>query len=302
MLLQLLVTFTHSTRGAVTALSFSTVPYSTSTLSTVGYVQVYFTSITLGGLYDGLSVFVLCLVSWHFPNTKTEAGASTLKPKRKTQAPPYLKDFVPKWAASSGVITIWNLKKRRLQSVIKEAHDGSILPLHFLMNEPVLMSSSSNNSIKMWIFDTSDGYARLLRFRSGHSAPPQCIRFYANGRHILSAGQDRAFRVFSIIQRAFLTSYNKTSKETQGEVQLLEEEIKLKPVIAFDCAEIRELDWCNVVSCHMDTAQAYVWRLQNFVLGEHILKPRPENPTPVKACAISSCGNFAILGTAGGWI
>lgn len=47
-------------------------------------------------------------------------------------------------------------------------------------------------------------------------------------------------------------------------------------------AEIRERDWCNVVTCHMDTAQAYVWRLQNFVLGEHILKPRPENPTPVK--------------------
>lgn len=47
-------------------------------------------------------------------------------------------------------------------------------------------------------------------------------------------------------------------------------------------AEIRERDWCNVVTCHMDTAEAYVWRLQNFVLGEHILKPCPENPTPIK--------------------
>lgn len=28
-----------------------------------------------------------------------------------------------------------------------------------------------------------------------------CIcRFYANGRHILSAGQDRAFRLFSVVQ------------------------------------------------------------------------------------------------------
>ncbi|WMV10776.1 hypothetical protein MTR67_004161 [Solanum verrucosum] len=52
----------------------------------------------------------------------------------------------------------------------------------------------------------------------------------------------------------------------------------------------------------MDTPRAYVWRLQNFVLGEHILTPCPENPTPVKACAISACGNFAVLGTAGGWI
>ncbi|QCD93291.1 U3 small nucleolar RNA-associated protein 21 [Vigna unguiculata] len=31
-------------------------------------------------------------------------------------------------------------------------------------------------------------------------------------------------------------------------------------------AEIRERDWCNVITCHMDTAKAYVWRLQNFVL------------------------------------
>ncbi|KAK2982674.1 hypothetical protein RJ640_027662 [Escallonia rubra] len=67
-------------------------------------------------------------------------------------------------------------------------------------------------------------------------------------------------------------------------------------------AEIRERDWCNVVTCHMDTAQAYVWRLQNFVIGEHILTPSPENQTAVKACAISACGNFAVIGTAGGWV
>ncbi|KAE8673606.1 hypothetical protein F3Y22_tig00111779pilonHSYRG00198 [Hibiscus syriacus] len=82
----------------------------------------------------------------------------------------------------------------------------------------------------------------------------------------------------------------------------MKEELKLKPVITFDCAEIRERDWCNVVTCHMDTEQAYVWRLQNFVIGEHILRPCPESPTPVKACAISACGNFAVLGTTGGWI
>ncbi|KAL6194597.1 hypothetical protein ACLB2K_035679 [Fragaria x ananassa] len=233
-----IVTFTHSTRGAVTALSFST---------------------------DGQPLLAS--------------------------------------GGSSGVISIWNLEKRRLQSVIKEAHDGSVLSLHFFVNEPVLLSSSSDNSIKMWIFDTSDGVARLLRFRSGHSAPPQSIRFYANGRHILSAGQDRAFRLFSIIQdhQSRELSQRHITKRAK-KLRVKEEEIKLKPVIAFDCAEIRERDWCNVVTCHMDTAQAYVWRLQNFVLGEHILKPRPENPTPVKACAISACGNFAILGTAGGWI
>ncbi|XAR54384.1 hypothetical protein NMG60_11029486 [Bertholletia excelsa] len=204
---------------------------------------------------------------------------------------------------SSGVISIWNLEKKRLHSVIRGAHDSSVISLHFFANEPVLMSSSVDNSIKMWIFDTSDGDPRLLRFRSGHSAPPLCIRFYANGRHILSAGQDRAFRLFSVIQdqqSRELSQRNVTKRAKKLRVK--EEEIKLKPVIAFDVAEIRERDWCNVVTCHMDTEQAYVWRLQNFVLGEHILKPCPENPTPVKTCAISACGNFAVLGTAGGWI
>ncbi|MCI34011.1 WD-repeat protein-like protein, partial [Trifolium medium] len=47
-------------------------------------------------------------------------------------------------------------------------------------------------------------------------------------------------------------------------------------------AEIQERDWCNVVTCHMDAVQAFVWRLQNFVVGEHKLTPCPENPTPVK--------------------
>ena len=72
-------------------------------------------------------------------------------------------------------------------------------------------------------------------------------------------------------------------------------------------------------TCHMDTAEAYVWSLQNFVLREHILKPCPDNPTlaflifarsvielemllVLQACAISACGNFAVVGTASGWI
>ncbi|KAL4561345.1 hypothetical protein LXL04_033510 [Taraxacum kok-saghyz] len=50
---------------------------------------------------------------------------------------------------SSGVISIWNLEKRRLQSVIRDAHVSSVISLHFFANEPVLMSISADNSIKM---------------------------------------------------------------------------------------------------------------------------------------------------------
>lgn len=50
---------------------------------------------------------------------------------------------------SSGVISVWNLEKKRIHSVIKEAHDSSIISLHFFANEPVLLSASVDNSIKV---------------------------------------------------------------------------------------------------------------------------------------------------------
>ena len=44
------------------------------------------------------------------------------------------------------------------------------------------MSSASDNSIKHWIFDGAEETGRLLRFRSGHSAPPTCVLHYGQVR------------------------------------------------------------------------------------------------------------------------
>jgi hypothetical protein len=42
--------------------------------------------------------------------------------------------------------------------------------------------------VQIWVFDQEDGSARLLRQRSGHSAPPSKIRYYgADGHTILTA-------------------------------------------------------------------------------------------------------------------
>lgn len=101
----------------------------------------------------------------------------------------------------AGVVTLWNLSERRLHTVIKDAHDGTLLSLHFFPGEPLLMSAGCDNAIRQWVLDNADGTARLLRFRSGHGAPPTCVRHYGpEGLRLLSAGYDRAFRVFSTIQ------------------------------------------------------------------------------------------------------
>ena len=69
----------------------------------------------------------------------------------------------------------------------------------------------------MWIFDQSDGSARLLRSRCGHSAPPTMIRFPTIGGHtlisagnelypsvrscdLLLGGNDRSLRLFSVVK------------------------------------------------------------------------------------------------------
>jgi hypothetical protein len=53
-----------------------------------------------------------------------------------------------------------------------------VVSLHFFTGEPVLMSSGGDNAIKQWIFDQEDGAPRLLRFRSGHAAPPVVVQYY----------------------------------------------------------------------------------------------------------------------------
>ena len=56
-----------------------------------------------------------------------------------------------------------------------------MLSLHFFASTPVLMSSGADNAIKHWAFDAEEGPPRLLRFRSGHAAPPTVVRFYGRG-------------------------------------------------------------------------------------------------------------------------
>ena len=54
--------------------------------------------------------------------------------------------------------------------------------LESLRVRPLLMSAGADNSLKQWVFDAADGAARLLKFRSGHAAPPTVVRHYGANR------------------------------------------------------------------------------------------------------------------------
>ncbi|CAI5717329.1 unnamed protein product [Peronospora effusa] len=231
----------------------------------------------------------------------------------------------------SGDIAVWNLQSKRLESVITGAHDGAVVSLQFLANEPLLLSSGTDNSIKLWIFDHHHGgTARLLKSREGHRAPPTRIRYYGNNTlstmadgadgtccQILSAGQDRAFRVFH-------TAREQQSRElSQGPVlkkarslNVRVEDLKLPPIVQFAAMETRARDWANVITCHENEVAAYVWRFDHRVIGKKVLRQfDPSNRTPsgsvedlrrkktqATSVAISSCGNYALVGSLGGAI
>ena len=134
----------------------------------------------------------------------------------------------------------------------------------------------------MWVFDAADGSARLLKSREGHTAPPRRIRYYgditeasmgmgadAAGCQILSAGSDRALRVFNTARDSQSTEMSQGPLLKKArKMHVRPEDLKLKPILAFAAAETRARDWCNVITCHEGDCNAYVWKFDQRALGK----------------------------------
>ena len=54
---------------------------------------------------------------------------------------------------------------------------------------------------KQWHVDSLTSPPHLLKFRSGHQAPPHLIRFYGeDGKQLLTASRDRSLRCTSVVR------------------------------------------------------------------------------------------------------
>lgn len=119
-------------------------------------------------------------------------------------------------ACSNGSFGIWDLSKGRIAHVQRGSHEKGVAGLEWVIGQPLLMTSSEDNSIKVcpdqypgfgqltwqqWVFESPDSVPRLLKFRGGHHAPPAWIRYYGeDGKQILTAGRDRALRYTSVVR------------------------------------------------------------------------------------------------------
>jgi U3 small nucleolar RNA-associated protein 21 len=175
----------------------------------------------------------------------------------------------------SGDVAVWDLDRRRLASVIRQAQHGPVTGLQFLPSQPLLLSSGPDNALKMWIFDQSDGSARLLRSRCGHSAPPTRVRFWSRGGlGLLSSGLDHSLRRLSItrdVQSNTEFSQGSVVKKARAK-GVKAESLKLPPITAFAAEMTRAREWDSVVTCHAGFHSAQTWNLHNHAIGKHKLR------------------------------
>ena len=121
-------------------------------------------------------------------------------------------------AAEGGALALWDLDARALAALLPYAHTESITHLAFLPGQPTLLSAGGgDNALRQWALDRLNARPTLLRARSGHTAPPRRIRYFAapggssnfgdsaggggssdpaSACEIVSAGADRRVRCF----------------------------------------------------------------------------------------------------------
>lgn len=213
-------------------------------------------------------------------------------------------------------------------------YPGGVHTIQYLPQEPLLLSTGTHsNSIKMHIFDNPDHSGRILRQRNGHTAPPKYIRYLHPGAgagggvlvnsadgtdaascQILSSGSsDRTLRIFSTVRSVLDKEYSQgkgLEKRARKLKMKSKEDLLLPPVRNMASCETRSRDWGDLVTIHKDHAFAYVWSTKRGAQSGPVLRQEDWNISAMKrappvtahatAVAISTCGNFALVGTRGG--
>jgi len=210
-----------------------------------------------------------------------------------------------------GHLAVWDLEGRKLQLQLRAAHQGSVTGLACLPGEPIMVTSSPDNSIKQWIFDMTDGGARELRKREGHSAPPSRVRYYGSaGESLVSAGQDSSLRVFSTVADILHRSLGHASfnRKVSKKHKVSEDPARMPPIVDFTCEAARDREWDNIAAIHRGQGLATTWSFGDGKMGElKLLHDRFKETSELRAAsatclALSVCGNFVVIGYSSGHV
>ncbi|KAL7423168.1 rRNA-processing protein utp21 [Cryptotrichosporon argae] len=204
-------------------------------------------------------------------------------------------------ASSTGAIALWDLAKGgRVLHINRTTHEQAVTGLEWVAGQPLLVSSSGDNSVKQWVFDAPTAAPRLLKFRAGHHAPPSFIRYYGtDGKQILTAGRDRSLRYTSVVRdsRSHELSQGSLVKKAIG-LGVSVDNLKFQPITALSSSSARAKDWDDVLTAHAASSTAHTWRVQDKRLGAHALETADGGA--VQAVCVTACGNFGLAGSSAG--
>ncbi|XP_050460785.1 WD repeat-containing protein 36 [Cataglyphis hispanica] len=202
-----------------------------------------------------------------------------------------------------GQIVFWNLEQRTVENQLCNAHHAAVTGLRYIPNEPLLVSSSPDNSLKLWIFDLADGAGRLLRIREGHAEPPTIVRFYGNdGNYLLTTGGDSSLRLFSTVTEILNKSLGKASfnrKASKKKSLSVDDPLLMPPITELAFEVTREKEWCNIAATHSGLGVVTTWSSHLQKMGDLKLLPeRFKNNYNANASSLclTRCGNFVVIG------
>ena len=234
-----------------------------------------------------------------------------------------------------GEIAVWNLAKKKLEGlltanlqaaspdeVFEPPHTGCVTSVQFLPNEPVLVTSGEDNSLKMYVFDSLQGTGKLLRERRGHHSACTGVQFF-DSKILLSYSSDRSLRVSHVFSDLFNREMSQGALMKEAKKRGVQSyDLKLPQVTCLASSLHRTHDWGSVVTGHKGSPEARTWRMDNFTItaskkkqqsgGKNALKnagastlvsPNPLDKTSeVTAVCVSQCANFGIIGLSSGRI
>ena len=223
-------------------------------------------------------------------------------------------------ATDRGDVAVWNLSKQKLEGLLTSSlqaasqdevfeppHNGRVTLAHFLPMEPVLVTSGTDNSVRMYVFDKLQGTGKLLRERRGHYMSCTGTLFF-DPRIMLSVGSDRTLRVNHVFSDVFNREMSQGSvvKEARKR-QVATLDLRLPPITVYDASSHRMHDWSSVVTGHKGSGTAYLWKMNTLSIAnkkESMLRSPDsrDREAEVSAIAITRCANFAIIGLSSGRI
>lgn len=265
---------------------------------------------TLGAKSASSSSYSKRVVSLSFC-TDSSVGAGTSPEGKKTSASGSGRILAA--GDTDGDITLWDLEKRRIVGVMRSVHSsasGGILKCEFLAGQKVMVTTGGDNSLQEWIFDSPHTILpRILRQRSGHSAPPTVLAFHnpQESHFLLSASQDRSLWGISLRNDAqtFELSQGSAGVSRKAKKANLKEhlvETKAPPITAMAISDSdgAKRDWENIITAHRGETAARTWHYEMKRLGRWVFPTSDKGE--VKSVALSACGNFAFVGSSKGTV